>query len=84
MKFIISCDEATTICDKNQYGEASFSEKMKLSFHLMFCKFCKTYSKQNGFMSKIFAHFAQNCESEHHLTEEEKEEMNQKLSKDLH
>ena len=32
MKFMISCDEATAICDKNQYGEATLTEKISLSF----------------------------------------------------
>jgi len=34
-KLMISCDEATTICDKNQYGEASNWDKLRLNFHLL-------------------------------------------------
>lgn len=50
----ITCDQATKICDKNQYGEAKFSEKLKLSFHLIFCKKCGMYSKQNIVMTKCY------------------------------
>ena len=39
--FFINCDEATTICDKNQYKEASFWEKLKLGIHIFICKKCR-------------------------------------------
>jgi glutamate synthase domain-containing protein 2 len=48
----LSCDEATCICDKSQYKEASFFEKIKLNLHLLLCKKCGMYTKQNGIMSK--------------------------------
>lgn len=83
MGFIISCDEATTICDKNQYGEASIMEKVQLNFHLLFCKYCKKYTKQNGFMSKIFEHFSKNCDSSHELSKEDKDEMDRNLKENL-
>lgn len=50
----ITCDEATTICDKNQYGEASVSEIIRLQIHFIKCKVCKLYSKQNTLLSKAF------------------------------
>ena len=40
----ISCDEATKICDKSQYKEASFLDKVKLNFHLILCKKCGKYT----------------------------------------
>lgn len=51
---MISCDEATTICDKSQYNEASSMEKVKLKFHFLFCKICKRYTRQNTTMSELF------------------------------
>ena len=53
-KFLITCDQATTICDKSQYGEASFSEKMKLKLHILICEICRLYSAQNSTMTEIF------------------------------
>ena len=50
----LSCNEATTICDKGQYGEITFWEKIKLSWHLFSCKNCGKYSKQNGIMTKCY------------------------------
>jgi len=48
----ISCDKATAICDKSQYGEVTFRDRLKLSLHLFLCKKCGLYSKQNGVISK--------------------------------
>jgi len=53
-KFNITCDEATTICDKNQYGEATFMEKFKLQIHFLKCKICFQYTKQNTLLTKIY------------------------------
>lgn len=52
-KFHITCNEATTICDKSQYNEASFFEIIKLRFHLLFCNYCGLYSKQNNTISLL-------------------------------
>ncbi len=52
--FKITCDEATTICDKNQYGEATFVEKVKLQLHFLSCKICRMYTKHNTLLTKIY------------------------------
>lgn len=51
--FKITCEEATTICTKSQYGEASLMEIIKLQFHLLTCKICRAFSKQNRKLSDI-------------------------------
>ena len=53
-KVMINCDEASTICDKNQYCEATMWDKIRMRIHLFLCKKCGLYSEQNKFMSKIF------------------------------
>lgn len=47
-KFFINCEEASHICDKSQYKEASFFERIKLTMHLLYCKVCRKYTKQNA------------------------------------
>jgi len=79
-KLMISCDEATAICDKNQYGEASGWDKVRLSFHLFLCKYCKTYSKQNSLVTRLLGKYASTCDGSKHLSEEEKKELEKKLS----
>lgn len=45
---MISCDEAALICNKKQYKEATFIEKIKLVMHLFICKTCSKFSKKNA------------------------------------
>ena len=79
-KFFISCNEATTICDKNQYKEARFIDKLKLTIHLLLCKLCKCYSKQNSVMSKVYDSYTNgNCKKDKCLCEEDKRELEEKV-----
>ena len=57
----ISCDEAKQICDKAQYGEAKNWERLKLGIRLMWCKFTKTYSKDNNKLSEVMHKADVNC-----------------------
>ncbi len=82
-KFMISCDEATTICDKNQYGEATKWDKLRLNFHLLLCKHCKTYSKQNNFITKIMGGYLNSCDNSKHLSTDEKKVLEVKLHKEM-
>lgn len=83
MKIMISCDDATAICDKNQYGEASFSEKLRLTLHLIICKYCKKYSKQNNLMSQLFGRYLTACDGTEKLTAEEKSLLKKECDKEL-
>ena len=52
MKFKIPCEKANHICNKSQYNEASFWEKIKLNLHLIYCKFCREYTSNNQKLTK--------------------------------
>lgn len=52
-KFKLECHEANHICDKNQYKEASFKEKIILTFHLIYCRACREYTKRNVQLTKL-------------------------------
>lgn len=80
---MINCDEATAICDKSQYGEASLSEKISLNIHLIICKYCKQYTKQNGLMSQIFGKYLSPCDESEKLSKEEKTELEKNLQKEI-
>lgn len=82
-KIKISCDEATQICDKNQYGAASIWEKIKLNIHLLLCKHCKAYTKQNTIITKVIGKYFEPCDTSKHLTAKEKEELQIKLKEKL-
>ena len=49
----LECHEANHICDKNQYKEASFWEKVKLTIHLIYCRACQKYTKRNVKLTKL-------------------------------
>ena len=76
----ITCDEATEICDKNQYKEASLWERIKLGIHLFLCKKCGLYAKQNKMMSVCLRKLKE-AESlkMHYLNQYEKEFMEREL-----
>ena len=80
--FKITCDEATTICDKSQYGEASVYEKLQLNWHLFVCKVCALYSKQNRKMSQILKVKTNSCNKDKIcLSSKDKEDLKEQLSK---
>ncbi|WP_196895631.1 hypothetical protein [Aureivirga marina] len=78
-KFKLTCDEATMICDKSQYGEATFSEKLKLNFHVLFCKFCKRYSAQNAKLTDIFKSTCSLSENKQKMSMDDKDEISKKF-----
>lgn len=73
---MISCEKAAIICNKTQYEEASFMDKLKLRFHLFMCKTCSKFTKQNTELTSI-------CEKAnlHSLSEREKIIMKEQLKK---
>ena len=71
---MISCEEATTLCNKTQYKETTFFERLKLKFHLLVCKTCAKFSKQNAQLTTLCD--KANLQS---LTEQEKVEMKTQL-----
>ena len=75
----LSCNEATKICDKNQYGEASLMEKIKLGFHLFLCKKCGTYSKQNIVLTKCYEFHKNSKNGSHCLSKEDKTHLDTEL-----
>lgn len=52
MKFFLKCDEAASVCDKSQYKEIGFFDKLMLKVHLLMCKLCRSYSKKNVELTK--------------------------------
>jgi len=80
----LSCDEATKICDKNQYGEASLWEKIKLNIHIFLCKKCGLYSKQNGIMTRCYEkHQALEKSKKDCLNEQEKKYLDKEVKEKI-
>ena len=80
----LTCNQATTICDKSQYKEASFWELLKLNLHLFLCKKCGKYVKQNSIMSKCYKKkHTIDCAKNECLCDEEKKTMENNLKEKL-
>ncbi|MCL6295646.1 hypothetical protein [Jejuia spongiicola] len=52
IKVVIPCDEANHVCDKTQYKDATLWEKIKLNIHLIYCRACRKYTKNNTKLTK--------------------------------
>lgn len=78
-KLLITCEEATAICNKNQYGEASAWDKIRLGLHSLGCVHCKTYSNQNNILTKLMGNHTHSCSNSGHLTDEDKVELEENL-----
>ncbi len=47
LRLKLNCKDANHLCDKTQYNETSFLEKVRLRIHLVYCHTCKKYTKHN-------------------------------------
>jgi len=79
-KIFISCDEATTISDKKQYVEANLWERMKLTYHLLFCKNCRVYDEQNTIVTNVIN---KNYTNNKRLSKEEIIEIQEEINSEL-
>ena len=77
-KLFVSCEEAKHICDKNQYGEASFMEVIKLNIRLIYCKVTRAYSRRNTKLTKTMKKAEVQT-----ISSSQKEEMKKLLEKEL-
>ena len=53
MKLFVDCKKAGHLCDKGQYEDASFFEKLNVRFHNLICKHCSDYSERNAKLTKL-------------------------------
>lgn len=80
----ISCDEANHCCDKSQYKEASLLEMIKLNIHLLYCKACRTYTKNNTKLSKLMKSMEANTKTAPtNMNSTEKESLEEIFKKEL-
>ena len=78
MKLFIKCDEANHTCDKTQYNEASFWEKVKLNIHLIYCAACRKYTARNTKLTSVV-----NEAKPKFLPKDQKENMKEALQKEI-
>lgn len=47
-RFVINCDEAAILSDKNEYGELNSKDQFRLKLHHGYCLSCRAYAKMNA------------------------------------
>lgn len=47
------CEKNGCYCDKSQYGELGFWEKISMWYHLLRCKSCREYRKKNKQLTEV-------------------------------
>lgn len=57
---MLSCDTATFYITKRDYKKLSCKENFQLKLHLMGCHLCRSFNKQNAFLSDKIAIMQQN------------------------
>lgn len=78
MKVFLKCEEANHVCDKTQYKEAGFWEKIKLNIHLIYCTACRKYTARNTKLTKAIKDG-----DIHSVPKEKKEQMKEELRREI-
>jgi hypothetical protein len=79
MKIMFKCGEAAHICDKAQYEEASFWEKVLMKMHQFMCQLCRKHSIRNGKLTEAIK--SANLKT---MPRDEKEVIKQRLREEMH
>jgi len=77
-KLFISHEHAKHICDKRQYGEATFTESVALSIRVAWCRLTRAYSKKNNKLTSTIQDAKMNC-----LKQTERKKLEHQFEKEL-
>lgn len=78
MKIFLKCNEAAHLCDKSQYKEVDFWDKLTLKMHLVMCTVCRKHSKQNVKLTHTIS--SANIKT---LCQEDKDRLKTKLEQEI-
>lgn len=82
-KMMISCDKATYYSDISQYQKLRFGEGVKFKAHLLSCKPCSDYHKQNKILSEKIKKVSLDKFSDSSLSDEKKTEIKKEIKKNI-
>jgi|LGVD01.1.fsa_nt_gb hypothetical protein len=82
-KMMISCDKATYYSDMSQYKKLNFSEKIKFETHLLSCKPCSDYHKQNKIITEKIKSFSLEHSLVDRLSADKKRRMKREIEKNI-
>ncbi len=76
---MISCKDATELAIKKNIEKLSFFNMMRLRFHVLICRFCKLFEKQNKIIDEAYAHLDEIAPA--HLTEKARKKILENILK---
>ena len=83
-KIYCNCRRATFLIEKKQHDSIRFNEHLELAFHLACCPVCRTYQKQSHLINRSIKELIDDkLPNETGLDEQFKEELQQKISRQL-
>ncbi len=74
----MKCEEAGHVCDKNQYKETNFMERVRLVIHLIYCSACRKYSFKNNKLTEAIKNLRINT-----ISEADKNYLKEQLQKEM-
>jgi len=51
-RFVISCNDAAILSDRDEYGELNGKDRFRLKLHHGYCLRCRAYAKTNKLFSR--------------------------------
>lgn len=82
--FVLSCEKATFLVEKELDKKLSLVEQFQLKIHLSICKFCHAYHHKVKFMDKAMRSLAEKESTTCYFSEQEIEEQKKKLNEKIH
>lgn len=70
--FMISCEDATEMVVRKSEEKLSGYDKFRLFFHLMMCKFCSLFEKQNKIIDEASSHLDEKVSKQFPVASKEK------------
>jgi hypothetical protein len=82
--FVLSCEKATFLIEKELDNRLSFTERIQLKIHLSICKLCHAYHHKVKFMDKVMRNLVDKESETCYFSEQEIEEQKKKLNEKIH
>lgn len=82
-KMMISCDEATYYSNISQYKKLNLKERFSFKAHLLSCKPCGDYHKQNKILSEKIKKVSIDDFSNSKLSEEKKQDIRKEIKEHI-
>lgn len=81
--FIIPCEKATLLLTKQEFDTLTFREAINLRLHLMKCKYCRWFKKEDSLLTQTILNNQKRIETQkliYFLSSEKIEEIKKKIN----